>query len=121
MPQLVIGVLADLRQLRWMAPLGLSLAGTGAGPAGVVPSNGLVWLMLLASGLGMAMFHLPAGGTPAGHREQRDRDELFAAVGSAGFLLPPALVIPALDAWGVRASAIFLPLAARMGFLLARH
>ena len=52
MPQRVIGVLADLRQLRWMAPLGLSLAGTGAGPAGVVPSNGLVWLMLLASGLG---------------------------------------------------------------------
>jgi len=50
MPQLVIGVLADLRQLRWMASLGLSLAGTGAGLAGVVPANGLVWLMLLASG-----------------------------------------------------------------------
>ena len=50
MRQLVIGVLADLRQLRWMASLGLSLAGTGAGLAGVVPANGLVWLMLLASG-----------------------------------------------------------------------
>jgi len=38
LPQLAIGVLADRRRLRWMSPLGLSLAGTGAGLASVVPS-----------------------------------------------------------------------------------
>ena len=122
LPQLAIGVLADRRRLRWMSPLGLSLAGTGAGLAGVVPSYGLVWLMLLASGLGVAMFHPPAG------RDARQAAgnsatamSYFAAGGSAGFFLAPALATPALTAWGVRATAIFLPPAALMGFLLLRH
>ena len=100
LPQLAIGVLADRRQLRWMAPLGLSLAGAGAELAGVVPSYGLVWLMLLASGLGVAMFHPPAG------RDARQAAgnsatamSYFAASGSAGFFLAPALATPALNAW----------------------
>lgn len=35
-PQLLIGLLADRHPLRWMSPLGLVLAGVGAGLAGLV-------------------------------------------------------------------------------------
>ena len=57
LPQLGVGVLADRRRLPWMSPLGVSLAGVGAGLAGLAPSYPLVFVLLLLSGVGVAMFH----------------------------------------------------------------
>jgi FSR family fosmidomycin resistance protein-like MFS transporter len=45
----------------------------------------------------------------------------FAAGGSVGFFLAPALATPALNAWGVGATALFIPPAVLMGFVLWRH
>lgn len=45
----------------------------------------------------------------------------FAAGGSTGFFLAPALATPALDAWGLHATALFIPPAVPMGFVLLRH
>jgi FSR family fosmidomycin resistance protein-like MFS transporter len=55
-----------------MSPLGVSLAGIGAGPAGLAPTYPLVFVLLLLFGFGVAMFHPPAG-----------RDARLAAGGSA--------------------------------------
>lgn len=122
LPQPVIGVLADRRRLPWMSPLGVTLAGTGAGLAGLAPSYPLVFVLLLLSGLGVAMFHPPAG------RDARRAAggsatamSYFAAGGSIGFFVAPAVATPALSGLGVGATALFIPPAALMGFVLLRH
>ncbi|MEU0556461.1 MFS transporter [Dactylosporangium sp. NPDC006015] len=122
LPQLVFGVLADRRRLPWMSPVGVALAGTGAGLAGVAPSYPMVWTLLLLSGLGVAMFH-PAAGRDARLAAGSSATAMsyFAAGGSVGFFVAPALATPALDAWGVGATALFIPPAVLMGFVLLRH
>ncbi len=60
-PQVPIGLLADRYRLRWMSPLGVGLAGVGAGLSGLTPSYPLVFALLLTAGVGIALFHPPAG------------------------------------------------------------
>jgi MFS transporter, FSR family, fosmidomycin resistance protein len=122
LPQLAIGLLADRHRLRWMSPLGMSLAGVCAGLSGLVPGYPTVFALLLAAGLGIAMFHPPAG------RDARlaaggstTAMSYFAAGGSVGFFVGPALVTPALDNLGIGATALFIPPAVLMGFVLLRH
>jgi FSR family fosmidomycin resistance protein-like MFS transporter len=122
LPQVPIGILADRRRLPWMSPLGMSLAGIGAGLSGVVPGYPLVFAMLLLAGIGIALFHPPAG------RDARRAAggsatamSYFAAGGSVGFFVGPALVTPALDNLGIGATALFIPPAVLMGFILLRH
>lgn len=122
LPQVLIGLLADRHRLRWMSPLGVGLAGTGAGLSGLAPAYPLVFALLLLAGFGIAMFHPPAG------RDARRAAggsatamSYFAAGGSVGFFLGPALVTPALDNLGLGATALFIPPAVLMGFVLLRH
>jgi FSR family fosmidomycin resistance protein-like MFS transporter len=105
-----------------MSPLGVSLAGIGAGLSGLAPGYPLVFALLLLAGLGIAMFHPPAG------RDARRAAggsatamSYFAAGGSVGFFVGPALVTPALDNLGIGATALFIPPAVLMGFVLLRH
>jgi MFS family permease len=74
---------------------------------------GIALLHGLLSGIGIAMFHPPAG------RDARRAAggsatamSYFAAGGSVGFFLGPALVTPALDNLGLAVSAggLFMPL-----------
>jgi MFS transporter, FSR family, fosmidomycin resistance protein len=122
LPQLLVGVLADRHRLPWMAPLGISLAGIGAGLSGLVPVYPLVFASLLVSGIGIAMFHPPAG------RDARRAAggsatamSYFAAGGSVGFFMGPALVTPTLDNLGLGGTALFIPPAVLMGFVLLRR
>jgi FSR family fosmidomycin resistance protein-like MFS transporter len=121
-PQPVFGLAVDRLRAGWMAGAGVGVAGLGLSLAGVVPGYAGAWCMILLSGLGVAMFH-PAAGKAA--REQAGDSaaamSLFAAGGSAGFFLAPALATPALIALGVRATAVFLPPAALMSFVLLRR
>ena len=122
MPQLLIGLIADRRPLLWMAPLGLTLAGVGAGLAGLIHPYPAVFTLLVLSGLGIAMFHPPAGRDArraAGH--SATAMSYFAAGGSTGFFLAPALATPALNAWGLPALAFFIPPAVLMAAILAGH
>ncbi|MEP7048263.1 MAG: MFS transporter [Ilumatobacteraceae bacterium] len=122
LPQVGVGILADRRPLRWLCPTGLAIAGIAAGLTGIAPTYTLVWLLLLVSGIGVAMFHPPAG------RDARRAAgtsttamSYFAAGGSAGFFIAPALVTPALETWGVGATVIFIPPAVLMAYILSRH
>jgi len=121
-PQLAIGVLADRWRLAWLAPLGLALAGVGAGLAGLVPAYPAIFALLLASGVGVAMFHPPAG------RDARRAAggsatamSYFAAGGSVGFFIAPALATPALEQLGIGATALFIAPAMAMALLLLRQ
>ncbi|QIS02606.1 MFS transporter [Nocardia brasiliensis] len=122
LPQPILGILADRWRLLWLAPAGLALAGIGAGFAGLAPAYWMVWTLLLVSGIGIAAFH-PAAGRDA-RRDAGDSASamsLFAAGGSVGFFLAPALATPALVACGVGATALFIPPAVLTGFLLWRY
>jgi FSR family fosmidomycin resistance protein-like MFS transporter len=121
-PQLVIGVIADRHRVTWMSAVGVSLAGIGAGSAGLARSYPLIFALILVSGFGVAMFHPPAG------RDARRAAggsatamSYFAAGGSVGFFLAPAIATPALSGLGLGATALFIPPAVLMGFVLLRH
>ncbi len=120
-PQVPIGLLADRYRLRWMSPLGVGLAGVGAGLSGLTPSYPLVFALLLTAGVGIALFHPPAGRARRAAGGRAAAMSYFAAGGSVGFFIAPALVTPALDALGMRATALFIPPAVLMGFVLLRH
>ena len=122
LPQILVGVVADRHRLRWLAPFGVSLAGVGAGLAGLAPGYPLVFALILVSGVGVAMFHPPAG------RDARRAAggsatamSYFAAGGSIGFFAAPAIATPLLDGLGLGATALFIPPALLMGFVLLRH
>ncbi|RKN35890.1 MFS transporter [Streptomyces hoynatensis] len=121
LPQPFIGLLVDRRGLGWLAAAGVALAGLGAGLSGLAPGYPAVWLLLLASGFGVAMFH-PAGGKEArvAAGDSTSAMSIFAAGGSVGFFLAPVLVTPALDALGLGATALFLPPALLIALLLLR-
>ena len=98
------------------------MAATGFGLAGVVHGYVAVWLLLLLSGLGVAMFHPPAGRDARREAgESATAMSYFAAGGSVGFFLGPTLATPVLDTWGLGATAVFIPPGLLMGFILWRH
>ncbi|MGW4646623.1 MFS transporter [Kitasatospora sp. NPDC004289] len=121
-PQPLIGIAVDRHGLGWSAALGLALAGTGFGLAGLAGPYPAVWALVLLSGIGVAMFH-PAAGKAAREAagESAAAMSVFAAGGSVGFFLAPVLATPLLVAWGVRATAFFLPPALLMAYVLHRH
>jgi len=122
LPQLVVGFMVDRYSLSWMAGAGVSLAGIGVGLSGVLPGYAVVWVLLFASGLGVAMFH-PAAGKAARRAagDSASAMSLFATGGNVGFFLAPVLATPALEAMGLRATALFIPPAVLTGFVLLRH
>jgi FSR family fosmidomycin resistance protein-like MFS transporter len=122
LPQPLLGVLVDRRSVLWLAPAGLLVAGAGAGLAGLAPAYPVVWLLILISGIGIAAFH-PAAGRDA-RRAAGDSTvamSFFAAGGSVGFFLAPALATPLLSTLGVGATALFVPPAVLTAFVLWRH
>jgi MFS transporter, FSR family, fosmidomycin resistance protein len=120
-PQPFFGVIADRRGAGWMAGAGVGLAGLGLSVAGLMPGYAAAWCAILVSGLGVAMFHPAAG--KAARQDAGDSAgamSVFAAGGSVGFFLAPALATPALIALGVPATGLFLPPAALICFMLLR-
>ncbi|MCX4749122.1 MFS transporter [Kitasatospora sp. NBC_01287] len=120
-PQPFIGLAVDRFALTRLAPAGVALAGLGLGLSGLVHPYPAVWLLVLLSGLGVAMFH-PAAGKAAREAagDSTAAMSVFAAGGSVGFFLAPVLATPVLVAWGVGATALFLPPALLMAFVLVR-
>ncbi|NUR63179.1 MAG: MFS transporter [Catenulispora sp.] len=122
LPQPVIGLAVDRWRLPRLAGIGVAIAGTGLGLSGTAGPYALVWLCILVSGLGVAMFH-PAAGRSAREAagDSAAAMSVFAAGGSVGFFLAPVLATPALDAWGVGATALFIPPAWLIAVVLLRR
>ncbi|MGC0311822.1 MFS transporter [Kitasatospora acidiphila] len=121
LPQPLIGLAVDRWRLPWLAAAGVALAGTGVGLSGLVSGYPVVWALLLLSGVGVSMFH-PAAGKAARQAagESTTAMSVFAAGGSVGFFLAPVLATPALAAWGVKSTALFLAPALLTAVLLHR-
>ncbi|WP_078901502.1 MFS transporter [Actinacidiphila yeochonensis] len=121
-PQPFLGVAVDRLRVGWLVGAGVALAGIGFGLSGLVPSYAATWCLIMLSGLGVAMFH-PAAGKAAREAagDSAAAMSVFAAGGSVGFFLAPVLATPALIAWGVGTTALFIPPAVLIAFVLLRH
>jgi MFS transporter, FSR family, fosmidomycin resistance protein len=121
--QPVFGHLSDRFSLPWLMPLGPGLGGLGIALAGVLPSYGLTFAAVLVSGLGVAAFH-PEGSRFANYVSGGRRASgmsLFSVGGNVGFALGPALVTPALLAFGLDGTLLVLVPTLLMAGLLAHE
>jgi FSR family fosmidomycin resistance protein-like MFS transporter len=120
--QPAFGWLTDQRPRRWMIPAGMTVAGLGVGASGVFSSYLLTWLMIAASGLGIAAFHPEAARAARQAAGNSTRAmSVFALGGNVGYALGPLLATPVLLITGVRGTPLLiLPVLAMAALLVAR-
>ena len=108
--QPVFGYLADRRSLHWFLPAGCFLAGLGIALLGWASSYPRVLLLVILSGLGVAIYH-PEGWRIANFfagEKKATGMSIFAVGGNLGFAFGPPLGIFFVMHFGLRGSAIFI-------------
>lgn len=120
--QPVFGAWADRRSRRWMIPAGMLLAGVGVALAGLMPTYPLTWIVVAASGLGIAAFH-PEAARAARQAAGRSNTgmSIFALGGNAGYALGSLIATPVLLWVGLRGSALLVVPALVMALILVRY
>ena len=81
--QPLFGVISDRRSMPWLMPLGLLLSGIGLALVGTVNSYGLLLLVVLISGIGVAGYH-PEGSKMAHYVSKKERAGASMAIFSVG-------------------------------------
>lgn len=119
--QPAFGVWADRRSRRWMIPSGMLLAAVGVALAGLMPSYALTWVVIAASGLGIAAFHPEAAraARTAGGRSNTAMS-IFALGGNAGYALGSLIATPVLLAVGLHGTVLLVLPAVVMALILTR-
>src|SRR5262245_7704408 len=108
--QPLFGLWSDARGALWLLPAGVALAGVGMACAAAAPSYPLIFLAVLAAGIGVAAYH-PEGSKFANYASGSRRASgmsFFSVGGNIGFALGP-----------VYASALILALGLKGGLLIA--
>jgi MFS transporter, FSR family, fosmidomycin resistance protein len=96
--QPLFGFFSDRRPKVWLIPLGVLVAGLGIGLSGLSPNYGVLLLLVVMGGLGVAAFH-PEGFKTAHFfigQKKASGMSIFAVGGNLGFALGPfslALVV----------------------------
>ena len=120
--QPLFGIFSDRRPLPVFMPLGLLLGGAGIALAGVAPSFLLIFLCVVASGIGVAAFH-PEGARFANYVSGSGRARgmsFFSVGGNAGFALGPVFTTPLVLLFGLPGTLFLaLPAAVMAGVLFA--
>ena len=101
--QPVLGLWSDTRGAPWLLPAGVALAGVGMGLAAVAPTYGVVVLVVVISGIGVAAFH-PEGSKVARYASGArgaSGMSFFAIGGNAGFSVGPLLATGAILLFGL--------------------
>jgi MFS transporter, FSR family, fosmidomycin resistance protein len=117
--QPLFGIWVDRRQITWLIPGGLFVAGLGVALSGVARGYPATWLVLAVSGLGVAAYHpgasravrLVVGRSATGM-------SLFALGGIIGLALGPAIVTPILLARGLSGTPLLVIPAGIMAVVL---
>lgn len=110
MIQPVFGYFADKMPKPVLMPAGIFLAGAGLAFTGFTNIYGLLILMAVISGIGIAAFH-PEGAKTI-NRISGDKKatamSVFGIGGNLGFALGPVILTAALIAWGINGTIILL-------------
>src|SRR5262249_1808296 len=92
--QPLFGYMADQTVRRWLLPLSVFLSGIGLGLTGVAPGYGVVLLLVVVMGFGVAAYHPEGYRTAASVAGDRKATALswFSLGGNVGIALGPPLV-----------------------------
>jgi FSR family fosmidomycin resistance protein-like MFS transporter len=105
--QPVFGALTDRRNLRWLVPAGLTVAGVGIGLSGLAASYPLTGLAIALSGVGVAAFHPEAArAARAASGDSQQAMSVFSVGGNADFAIGPLFVVAVLAATGTRGTPL---------------
>jgi MFS transporter, FSR family, fosmidomycin resistance protein len=108
--QPLFGYLSDRTSRRWLLPWSLVLACTGVGLAGWAPSYGVLLLLVVVSGLGIAAYH-PEGYKTA-HQVAGDRKatglSFFSIGGNVGIALGPPVITALVSAFTLHGTLAML-------------
>src|SRR5580765_905163 len=102
--QPLFGLWSDRRGAPWLLPAGVALAGIGIALAAVAPSYGLVLVLVVLSGLGVAAYH-PEGSKFAAYASGHKRASgmsAFSIGGNIGYALGPIVATPLVIWFGLR-------------------
>ena len=121
--QPLFGARGDLKEARWMLPLGLVLAGVGIGVAGLTAHFAATMAAVVVCMVGVSAYH------PEGARMARStavgrvegKMGLFSVGGGVGYMLGPLVVAGVLAAVGLGGTVVVgvVPLVAAAGVMLA--
>ncbi len=105
--QPLFGLLTDRRARPWLVPVGMAVAGSGIGAAGLFRGYPLVWLAVAVSGLGVAAYH-PESARLARRAAAGSHQAMswFSLGGNLGFAAGPLAVSAVLEPLGLRATPL---------------
>ena len=119
--QPIFGNMADKHSRPWMMSVGIILAGCGVSLLGFLNSYWAMFLAVMLTGIGGALFH-PDGGRMANYvaGEKKGRGlSNFSVGGNLGGAIGPMLVVFGITTFGLRGTAILaVPSVLMGGFLL---
>jgi MFS transporter, FSR family, fosmidomycin resistance protein len=120
--QPLFGILTDRRELRWLVPVGMSVAGLGIGLCGVVDNYAWTWGCVALSGLGVAAYH-PQAASSAGQASAGSAAGMswFTLGGNLGYAAGPVVTTPLLLAAGLTGTPLLALPALAYAAVLAVH
>lgn len=109
--QPLFGQLADKKNLPWLIGVGLFLAGGGMAVTGFTNDFSLLYLAVIVSGIGIAMFHPQAARLVNKASNQNNKGKntsIFAFGGTLGFTFGPLIATSAIVYAGLKGTAVFI-------------
>ena len=109
--QPLIGRLSDKKELPYVIPLGLLLAGGGMSLTGFITNYYLILVCVMISGIGAALFHPSAARIVnyASNAKNRAKSiSIFSFGGNAGFAVGPILVAVFVGNFGLKGTLVFI-------------
>ena len=120
--QPLFGYLADQTARRWMLPVSVLLSGAGLALTGLAPGYGALLVLVVAMGLGVAVYHPEGYKTATGVAGARKATALswFSLGGNVGIALGPPVITGLVTALGLAGSlGMLVPAVVVAALLLA--
>ncbi|MET3504285.1 MFS transporter [Halalkalibacter oceani] len=120
--QPLIGLYSDKASKGWMVPLGLLLSGGGLAAIGFLSNYWLIFISVMMSGLGIAIFHPEAAKTVhmTSGEQKATSMSVFSLGGTMGFALGPIVVTVSVLLWGLQGLLTLIIPAIIMGLITMR-
>lgn len=120
--QPLIGLYSDKASKSWMVPLGLLLSGGGLAAIGFLSNYWLIFISVMISGLGIAIFHPEAAkivNLTSGEHKATSMS-VFSLGGTMGFALGPIIVTASVLLLGLQGLFVLIIPAIIMAFITMR-
>jgi len=107
--QPLFGYLGDRSARFWVMSLGILLAGSGFAMVGLLDNYWAIFIAVMVSGVGNAIFH-PEGGRLANQVSDTNKGanmSIFAVGGSLAFAIGPLILSSSMTGFGIKGTSVF--------------